>query len=168
MLLPIETGSTPAPPGQWPPQPADKHFLTITTHFRNSNDPVSQLDKPCIVCYTVIMNTSDHIDDQEDPDIALTRMQDDAREAANDLIPILVEKAINGKTKDAVHIFEALADRSGFTKPEKKDQQGPLINLNINAQDMTNMLTGLKTITQEAKSPMQIGPDVQSGEKENA
>ena len=108
-------------------------------------------------------DTADHIDEQTDPDIVLANMQDNAREAANDLIPILVEKAINGKTKDAVHVFEALSDRSGFTKPEKQDAQGPLINLNINANDMTNMLAGLKTITQ---SPAQIGPDVQS-EKEN-
>ena len=92
--------------------------------------------------------------DEQDPEIRLDEMRERAREGANDLIPILIEKAINGKTKDAIHVFEALANRSGFTEPEKNNNpQGPLINLNINATDLSNMLSGLKTITQSPKEP---------------
>ena len=107
-------------------------------------------------------------DEEQDPEIRLDEMRERAREGANDLIPILIEKAINGKTKDAIHVFEALANRSGFTEPEKNNNsQGPLINLNINATDLSNMLSGLKTITQaqgsrSAPSASQIGPNVQN------
>lgn len=90
-------------------------------------------------------------EEQEDPEIVLTAMKERARDASNDLIPILMEKAINGKTKDAVKVFESLANRGGFIDPTQNSQvgpQGPLITLNINANDMTNMLQGLKTITQ--------------------
>jgi len=96
-----------------------------------------------------------------DPELALMEMQETAREAANDLIPVLMEKAINGKTKDALNIFEAFADRSGFTKPEKNTgQTGPLIQLNLNANDMGGMLQGLKTITQGNQN----GPSVQNAD----
>lgn len=93
-----------------------------------------------------------------DPEIQLTAMKERARDASNDLIPILVEKAINGKTKDAVKVFESLANRGGFHDPTQLNQQhqGPLINLNINANDMGNMLQGLKTITQLPEQPKEI------------
>jgi hypothetical protein len=98
--------------------------------------------------------------DKQDPELRLEEMKDKAREAANDLIPILMEKAINGKTKDAIHVFEALADRSGFNTPTPTvPQGGPLINLNINQQDMSSMLNGLKTITQ---TPRKLDSEVQN------
>ena len=108
----------------------------------------------------------------EDPELQLDRMRNTAREASEDLIPVLVEKAVNAKTKDSLAIFEALADRSGFHRPPQATSQGnvPLITLNIQAQDMTNMLTGLKTITNQDKqkelkdvTPSQNGQDVQNG-----
>jgi len=92
-------------------------------------------------------------EEPEDPELRLERMRATASRATEDLIPILMEKAINGKSRDTLAIFEALADRTGFNKPEQTQSNGPMINLNINAQDMTNMLTGLKTITQ---TPIQI------------
>lgn len=95
--------------------------------------------------------------EDRDPELELEEMQNTTREAASDLIPILMEKAINGKTKDALNIFEAFADRSGFTKPETSNQgQGPLIQLNLNTQDMQGMLTGLKTITQTEQNGQNV------------
>lgn len=103
--------------------------------------------------------------DPDDPEIKLLAMKEDAREAAHDLIPILMEKAINGKTRDALAIFEALADRSDFHKPDQKQlgQQGPMFNLNINTSDLSNMLSGLQTITNQEpiEQNRQIGHDDQ-------
>jgi len=95
----------------------------------------------------------------EDPEITLERMKDTAREAANDLIPVLMEKAINGKTRDALSIFEALADRAGFNRPTAPPAQTlNQFNLSFSPQDMQNMLSGLKTITQKQPTEQnQIG-----------
>jgi hypothetical protein len=103
----------------------------------------------------------------EDPEITLERMKDTAREAANDLIPVLMEKAINGKTRDALNIFEALADRAGFNRPTAPPPQTlNQFNLNFSPQDMQNMLSGLKTITQKSPSDSSFveGENKQIGE----
>ena len=86
-----------------------------------------------------------------DPEEQLDSLRATSLEASGDLIGILMEKAINGRTRDTLAIFEALADRGGFYKqapPPPTQNTQPLINLNFNQADMTNMLTGLKTITQ--------------------
>lgn len=93
------------------------------------------------------------LNNERDAALDIKRMKDMAREASEDLIPILMEKAVNGKSKDALAIFESLADRSGFHKPPQASQQQgvPQINFNISAEDMGGMLAGLKTITQAAQ-----------------
>ena len=94
------------------------------------------------------------ISDDRDPEEQLEDLRDTAREASEDLIPILMEKAINGRTRDTLAIFEALADRGGFYKqappPPQQIQQQPLINLNFNQAEMSQVLSGLKTITEHS------------------
>ena len=94
------------------------------------------------------------LDENIDPEEQLEDLRDVAREASGDLIPILMEKAINGRTRDTLAIFEALADRGGFFKqappPPAQAPQQPLINLNFNQAEMTQVLSGLKTITEHS------------------
>ena len=74
-------------------------------------------------------------------------------EATSDLIPLLMERAINSKTKDMLSIFESFADRSGFIRKQDElkltqanNPNLPQINLTINTPEM---LSTLQTITQD-------------------
>jgi hypothetical protein len=89
---------------------------------------------------------------EEDPELVLRRMKAGALKTAEGMIPLLLDKAVNGKTKDALAIFEALADRSGFhsTAPVAS-QQSPVQILNIAGPDIAKLLGGLKTITEPVK-----------------
>jgi len=102
------------------------------------------------------------LDESKDPEAQLEELRDTALEATTDLIPILMEKAVNGRTRDTLAIFEALADRGGFFRQEPVQAQNtqPMINLNFNTQDMTQMLNGLKTITQSPSSSGDAPPNL--------
>lgn len=91
-----------------------------------------------------------HRPDSDNPELALLDMKRAARSTAASLIPILYDKAVNGKTKDALAIFTALADRSGFAPPTPSAPSGPGTQIQIislQPDQLASMLSGLRTIT---------------------
>ncbi len=87
-------------------------------------------------------------DTDPDCDITVRKMKKDLQSQASLMIPQMYEKFVNAGGKDAVAIFESVADRAELNKPDTNKGGGATMNnLILTSQDMVPLLEGLAKIT---------------------